>query len=150
MTAIQQTINYDAERDRNFPREIMARPGGEKLYGCIQCGTCSATCPVSIYMDHTPRQLMALTRAGFKQDVLVGLEFQAAIESDSAPVHELVLELLRAGIEIHCLRDLTRGGLASALNEIAEAASVRIAVEETAIPVQEAVHAACEILGLDP
>jgi heterodisulfide reductase subunit C len=70
MTAIQQTIKYDAERDRTFPREIMARPGGEKLYGCIQCGTCSATCPVSIYMDHTPRQLMALTRAGFKKEAL--------------------------------------------------------------------------------
>ena len=51
-----------------------------------------------------------------------GLEFESTIESDSAPVHEVVLELLKAGIEIHCLRDLTRGGLASALNEIAEAA----------------------------
>ena len=50
-----------------------------------------------------------------------GLQFESAIESDSAPVHEMVLELLKAGIEIHCLRDLTRGGLASALNEIAEA-----------------------------
>ncbi len=70
MSTIQQTIKYDAERDRDFPRQIMAHPGGEKLYGCIQCGTCSATCPVSIYMDHTPRQLMALTRAGFKKDVL--------------------------------------------------------------------------------
>ena len=57
---------------------------------------------------------------------------------------------LEAGIEIHCLRDLTRGGLASALNEIAEAAGVRIAVEEKLIPVREDVHAACEILGLDP
>ncbi len=70
MPAIQQTIKYDAERDREFPRQIMSCPGGEKLYGCIQCGTCSATCPVSIYMDHTPRQLMALTRAGFKREVL--------------------------------------------------------------------------------
>ncbi len=70
MGVIQQTIKYDAERDREFPRAIMARPGGEKLYGCIQCGTCSATCPVSIFMDHTPRQIMALTRAGFKDEVL--------------------------------------------------------------------------------
>ncbi len=70
MAAIQQTIKYDAERDREFPRQIMARPGGEKLFGCIQCGTCSATCPVSIYMDYTPRQLMALTRAGFKKEAL--------------------------------------------------------------------------------
>jgi hydrogenase expression/formation protein HypE len=79
-----------------------------------------------------------------------GLQFESTIESDSAPVHEVVLDLLKAGIEIHCLRDLTRGGLASALNEIAEAAGVKIAVEEKLIPVREDVHAACEMLGLDP
>ena len=79
-----------------------------------------------------------------------GLQFESAIESDSAPVHEIVLELLKAGIEIHCLRDLTRGGLASALNEIAEAARVQIEVVEKAVPVREDVHAACEMLGLDP
>jgi hydrogenase expression/formation protein HypE len=79
-----------------------------------------------------------------------GLQFESAIESDSAPVSGVVLNMLRAGIEIHCLRDLTRGGLASALNEIAEAAGVRMAVEEKRIPVREEVHAACEMLGLDP
>lgn len=79
-----------------------------------------------------------------------GLEFQSAIESDSAPVADLVLQLLEAGIEIHCLRDLTRGGLASALNEIAEASQHQIETEEKTIPVREDVHAACEILGLDP
>ena len=79
-----------------------------------------------------------------------GLSFESQIESDSAPVHEPVLALLQAGIEIHCLRDLTRGGLASALNEIAEAAGVKIAVEQKAVPVREDVHAACEMLGLDP
>ena len=78
-----------------------------------------------------------------------GLQFESTIESDSAPVHDIVLELLRAGVEIHCLRDLTRGGLASALNEIAEAAAVSIATDEKAIPVREDVHAACEMLGLD-
>jgi hydrogenase expression/formation protein HypE len=79
-----------------------------------------------------------------------GLQFESAIESDSAPVHEIVRELLKAGIEIHCLRDLTRGGLASALNEIAEAARVRIEIVEKSVPVREDVHAACEMLGLDP
>jgi hydrogenase expression/formation protein HypE len=79
-----------------------------------------------------------------------GLEFESAIESDSAPVAGLVLNLLRAGIEIHCLRDLTRGGLTSVLNEICEAANLALAVEEKLIPVREDVHAACEILGLDP
>jgi hydrogenase expression/formation protein HypE len=79
-----------------------------------------------------------------------GLKFESAIESDSAPVAGPVLALLKAGIEIHCLRDLTRGGLASALNEIAGDAGVKITVEQKAIPVREDVHAACEMLGLDP
>jgi hydrogenase expression/formation protein HypE len=79
-----------------------------------------------------------------------GLQFESQIKSDSAPVQEPVLALLQADVEIHCLRDLTRGGLASTLNEIAEAAGVKIAVEQKAIPVREDVHAACEILGLDP
>ena len=79
-----------------------------------------------------------------------GLEFESAIESDSAPLAGAVLELLRAGIEVHCLRDLTRGGLTSVLNEIAEAAELTLSVEETLIPVREDVRAACEILGLDP
>ena len=79
-----------------------------------------------------------------------GLEFESAIESDSAPVAEAVLKLLEAGIQVHCLRDLTRGGLTSVLNEIAEAAGLTIAVEETRVPVREDVRAACEILGLDP
>jgi len=79
-----------------------------------------------------------------------GLQFESTIASDSAPVHAAVSALLKAGVEIHCLRDLTRGGLASALNEIAEAAGVKIAVEQKSIPVREDVHAACEMLGLDP
>jgi hydrogenase expression/formation protein HypE len=79
-----------------------------------------------------------------------GLAFETAIESDTASLAGLVLALLDAGVEIHCLRDLTRGGLASALNEIAEAASVRIHIDESAVPVREDVQGACEILGLDP
>jgi hydrogenase expression/formation protein HypE len=79
-----------------------------------------------------------------------GLEFQSTIESDSAPVWEPVRALIDAGIAVHCLRDVTRGGLASALNEIAATASVKIAIEQTAVPVREDVHAACELLGLDP
>jgi hydrogenase expression/formation protein HypE len=79
-----------------------------------------------------------------------GLEFETTIESDSAPLTAIVLKLLEAGVEIHCMRDLTRGGLASALNEIAEAAGVEIAIAETQIPVNEEVQGACEILGFDP
>jgi hydrogenase expression/formation protein HypE len=79
-----------------------------------------------------------------------GLEFETTIQSDTAPLADLVLELLDAGIEIHMLRDLTRGGLASALNEIAIAAEIGIAIDEKLIPVREDVQGACEILGFDP
>jgi hydrogenase expression/formation protein HypE len=79
-----------------------------------------------------------------------GLEFESAIESDSAPLAEVVLALLSAGVDVHCLRDITRGGLTAVLNEIAEAAELGILVDEAQIPVRDDVKAACEILGLDP
>lgn len=79
-----------------------------------------------------------------------GIAFEAPIESDSAPVSAPVLDLLGAGVRVRCLRDLTRGGLASALNEIAAAAGLGIALEQTRIPVLEAVRGACELLGFDP
>jgi hydrogenase expression/formation protein HypE len=79
-----------------------------------------------------------------------GLEFESPILSDTASVWPAVEALLNAGIEIHCLRDLTRGGLATTLNEIAADRDVCIKLEERLIPVQETVQSACEILGLDP
>jgi len=79
-----------------------------------------------------------------------GLEFDAPILSDTAPLWEPVRALLEAGIEVHCLRDLTRGGLASALNEISTARGVGMRIEEASVPVDEVVKGACEILGLDP
>jgi hydrogenase expression/formation protein HypE len=79
-----------------------------------------------------------------------GLAFETTIESDCADLSGLVRELLDEGIEIHCLRDLTRGGLASTLIEIAEAAAVAIEITETAVPVREDVQGACEMLGFDP
>jgi hydrogenase expression/formation protein HypE len=79
-----------------------------------------------------------------------GLAFESAIESDCADLSGLVMDLLEAGVEVHCLRDLTRGGLASALIEIAEAAGVGIEIGETTVPVREDVQGACEILGFDP
>jgi hydrogenase expression/formation protein HypE len=78
------------------------------------------------------------------------LGFESAVESDCAPLAGPVLALIEAGIGVHCLRDLTRGGLASAVVEIAEAAQRDIALEESTIPVREDVAAACELLGLDP
>ncbi|MFZ2639889.1 MAG: hydrogenase expression/formation protein HypE [Verrucomicrobiia bacterium] len=79
-----------------------------------------------------------------------GLEFETAIESDCAVLSGLVMDVLAAGVEVHCMRDLTRGGLASGLNEIAGSASVGIVFDEVAVPVREDVHGACEILGFDP
>lgn len=79
-----------------------------------------------------------------------GLEFESAIESDCASLAGPVLELIQEGIEIHCLRDMTRGGAAAAVNELAVAAGVTISVEEQRIPIRNDVRAACEILGLDP
>ena len=80
-----------------------------------------------------------------------GLEFETALTSDSAPLVDMVFSILdQVGEQVHVLRDPTRGGVASALNEIAAQAGVGIRLEETRIPVGEAVRGACEILGLDP
>jgi len=79
-----------------------------------------------------------------------GLAFQSPVESDTAPLNDLVNTMLRASREIHVLRDPTRGGVASTLNEIAGQAKVGVSIAESAIPVAEAVTGACEILGLDP
>jgi len=79
-----------------------------------------------------------------------GLEFESVIESDCAPLNGIVSSLIESGIEIHCLRDLTRGGLAGALVEIAEAAGFYFEIREKDIPVREDVRGACEILGFDP
>lgn len=79
-----------------------------------------------------------------------GLQFETTIESDCAPLVTPVFALLDAGIEVHCLRDLTRGGLSSALNEIAKASQTEINIKDNAVPVREEVRGACEILGLDP
>ena len=80
-----------------------------------------------------------------------GLGFEADISSDTRPLHRLVAAMVRAGgMDVHALRDPTRGGIASALNEIAAASQVGIEIDEHALPVPEPVRAACEILGLDP
>ena len=79
-----------------------------------------------------------------------GLEFETQIKSDCAPLNDLVETMFAASADIHVLRDPTRGGVASALNEIAESARVGIELVEESIPVSEEVGGACEILGFDP
>ncbi len=78
------------------------------------------------------------------------LQFETTIESDSAALHSLVAEMVMAVPGIHCLRDPTRGGLATTLNELAQQSRVGMNLYETRIPIKPAVNAACELLGLDP
>jgi hydrogenase expression/formation protein HypE len=78
------------------------------------------------------------------------LEFEGALESDTAPLHGLVEAMLRASTEVRCLRDPTRGGLATTLKEIAASSGVGMKIEEREIPIRETVRGACELLGLDP
>jgi len=79
-----------------------------------------------------------------------GLSFSTQLESDCAPLGSLVAEMLVASPNIHCLRDPTRGGLATTLNELAKQSKVSIRIEEEKVPVREEVVAACEMLGFDP
>ncbi len=78
------------------------------------------------------------------------LEFETSITSDSAALHTLIADMVEAVPEIHCLRDPTRGGLATTLNEMAQQSGVGMKLTEDAIPINPAVSAACELLGLDP
>ena len=79
-----------------------------------------------------------------------GLGLESALQSCCAPLHGAVAALLRAGIDVRCLRDPTRGGLAAALCELAASAGLDLEIDETALPICAEVHAVCEILGLDP
>ena len=79
-----------------------------------------------------------------------GLRFSMTLESDCAPLNKLVSQMLETSSRTHCLRDPTRGGLATTLNELAGQSNVGIVIEEAKIPVKEDVNAACELLGLDP
>jgi hydrogenase expression/formation protein HypE len=79
-----------------------------------------------------------------------GLRFSVPVKSDCAPLNKLVAQMLEASLNIHCLRDPTRGGLATTLNEFAQQSKVGIVIEEDEIPIKEGVKAACELLGFDP
>ncbi len=79
-----------------------------------------------------------------------GLSFESVIQSDTAALNHLVRDMLRVSTEIHAMRDPTRGGLATTLNELAQASHVGVQILEERIPLREEVKAACEILGIDP
>jgi quinone-modifying oxidoreductase subunit QmoC len=63
-------VKYEKELKRDLAAEIVSTPGGEKIFSCLQCGTCGSACPVSVYMDYTPRRLIGMVREGFKQEVV--------------------------------------------------------------------------------
>jgi hydrogenase expression/formation protein HypE len=79
-----------------------------------------------------------------------GIEFETVLESDTAALNDLTTLMLEVCPTIRSMRDPTRGGLSSALNELAEASEVGVKIDEAAIPLRPEVHAACEMLGLDP
>ncbi len=79
-----------------------------------------------------------------------GLQFDAAIQSDSVPLNGLVQLMLESGADIRAMRDPTRGGVASSLNELAAASHVGLVVQETLLPINESTQSACELLGMDP
>lgn len=78
------------------------------------------------------------------------VELDADFESDTAPLHDLVATLLEAAPGVRCLRDATRGGVATVLNEVAQASQTAVVLDEAAVPVREDVHGACEMLGIEP
>lgn len=117
--------------------------------GVVECG--HTISPVSVKTGDAILLSGDIGRHGIAiMAVREGLEFETKIMSDCAPLAGIVLSLLADGAEVHCLRDLTRGGLASALVEIAESAKLHLEIEESAIPLMEDVQGACEILGFDP
>ena len=63
-------VKYEKDLKRDLAAEVVATPGGEKIFSCLQCGTCGSACPVSVYMDYTPRRLIGMVREGFKQEVV--------------------------------------------------------------------------------
>ncbi len=79
-----------------------------------------------------------------------GIGFETKLESDSAPLNKMIAEMMQVSDKINCMRDPTRGGLSSTLNEIAEQSRVSIRIDEEKIPIRREVAAACEMLGLDP
>jgi hydrogenase expression/formation protein HypE len=118
---------------------------GRRLPGTAP--TAAGACPGDAVLISGPIGCHGITVLSTRE----GLGFETDVASDTRPLHRLVAGMVDAGgPDLHTLRDLTRGGLASALNEIAAASGVGIEIEEAALPVPEPVRAACEMLGLDP
>jgi hydrogenase expression/formation protein HypE len=135
--------------------KVVNRGKGDKMF-ITTTGIGVIECPVNISADRAePGDRIILSGYIGDHGMAImsqreNLEFEGAIESDTAPLHGLVSAMLEATDGIHCLRDATRGGVATVLNEIAERSRVGMYLRETEIPVHDTVKGACEILGLDP
>ncbi|MER3525321.1 MAG: hydrogenase expression/formation protein HypE [Ignavibacteria bacterium] len=136
--------------------KVVDRGKGDKVFintsgiGVVESDTVIA--PSRVQPGDTVLLSGAIAQHGIAiMSVCEGLSFETQIVSDTAPLNELVMNMLHvAAHDIHVLRDPTRGGVASTLNEIASRAHVGIEIEEERIPNAEEVRGACEILGLDP
>ena len=97
-----KNVRYEAEVDPKFVEEIASIPAGQRLFDCIQCGTCSGTCPVSHYMDQTPRKIIAMIRAGFRQEVLASVTGE---DEDNLVVCQLAKEKFKVSRTVARVND---------------------------------------------
>ncbi len=135
--------------------KVVNRGKGDKIF-ITTTGIGIIECPVTISADRA-RPGDKIILSGYIGDHGMAimsqrenLEFEGVIESDTAPLDGIVAAMLEVTGEIHCLRDATRGGVATVLNEIAQRSHAGMFLRETEIPVRDTVKGACEILGLDP
>ena len=106
---VSRRLRYQREADPAWARKITTHPGCERLFSCIQCGTCSGTCPLSLYMDYTPRRIVALVREGFRKDALRSQTIWLCASCYSCAVHcpqnieitDLMYTLKREAIKAH-------------------------------------------------
>ena len=135
--------------------KVVNRGGVDKLYiNTAGVGTVAQNADIS-GANATPGDKILLSGPVGDHGIAVmskreGLSFSTQLTSDCAPLNGLVASMLEASSNIHCLRDPTRGGLATTLNELARQSQVKILIEEEQVPVREEVLAACEMLGFDP
>lgn len=84
---MQRELKFQREADPEWARQVSERPGCEGLFSCLQCGACSGTCPLSIYMDFSPRRIVALIREGFRKDALSSKTIWLCASCYSCAVH---------------------------------------------------------------
>ncbi len=155
MSAIHDAAAAAAVEVVTGDTKVVQRGKGDGLFinssgvGCVETALDISSCHVSagdaiLLNGDIGRHGMAIMAAR------ESLQLDTDLQSDCAPLWTSVAALLDAGVEVHCMRDLTRGGLAAGLNELAQAAGLGMTVEEERIGVCDEVAAICEILGLDP